>query len=152
MATGPGIQEPLPTLLRKVLRGTVREHARNERRRVHPAVLHVGIPGGEQRTLELEPGEHPDLAARIEIVEAMARAFLARDVVPLLWLTRMPEGPDVEDLAWAAAVTAASGELGVRLDLVVVTRRSWRDPRSGVGQRWARVRPDPAPADDDGAG
>jgi hypothetical protein len=142
MATAPGIQEPLPTLLRRVLRGVVREHARTERRRTHPAVLHVGIPRGEVRRLELRPEDRYDLALRTEAVEAMARGFLAEDVVPLVWLTRMPEGPDVEDLAWAAAVGAASGELSVRLDLVVVTRRSWHDPRSGAGQAWARVRSD----------
>ncbi|HWJ07943.1 MAG TPA: hypothetical protein VNS46_01120 [Nocardioides sp.] len=142
MATGPGIQEPLPTLLRRVLRGVVREHALAEHRRTHPAVLHVGIPRGEVRHLELRPEDRLDLALRTEMVEAMARGFLAADTVPLVWLTRMPEGPDVEDLAWAAAVGAASGELGVRLDLVVVTRRSWQDPRSGVGQAWARIRAD----------
>ena len=34
----------------------------------------------------------------------MARHFLADGTVPLVWLTRMPDGPDEEDLAWAAAV------------------------------------------------
>lgn len=143
MATGPGIHEPLPTLLRKVLRGAVRDHALTEHRRTHPAVLHVGIPRGEIRHLELEPGDRFDLALRTEVVEAMARGFLADGTVPLVWLTRMPEGPDVEDLAWAAAVGVASGELDVRLDLVVVTRRSWHDPRSGAGQAWVRIRPEP---------
>ena len=143
MATGPGIQEPLPSLLRRVLRGAVRDHALAEHRRTHPAVLHVGIPRGEVRRLELQPEDRFDLALRTEVVETMARHHLADGRVPLVWLTRMPDGHDEEDLAWAAAVSAASGELGVRLDLVVVTRRWWRDPRSGVGQSWARVRPDP---------
>lgn len=145
MATGPGIQEPLPTLLRRVLRGAVRDHALAEHRRTYPAVLHVGIPRGKVRRLELLPEDRFDLALRTEIVETMARHFLADGTVPLVWLTRMPEGQDVEDLAWSAAVGVASGELGVRLDLVVVTRRSWHDPRSGAGQAWARIRPD-APA------
>ncbi len=142
MATGPGIQEPLPTLLRRVLRGAVRDHALAEHRRTYPAVLHVGIPRGEVCRLELQPDDRFDLALRTEVVETMARSFLAGGTVPLVWLTRMSEGPDEEDLAWAAAVGVASGELGVRLDIVVVTRRSWRDPRSGTGQSWARIRPE----------
>ena len=144
MATGPGIHEPLPLLLRRVLRGAVLEHARTERRRTFPAVLHVGIPGGPARTFLSDPEERLDLALRVEIVETMARHSLERDTVPLVWLTRMAVGPDTEDLAWAAAVGHAGGELGLRLDLVVITRRSWHDPRSGAGQRWARVRPSTA--------
>ncbi|MBM7515232.1 hypothetical protein [Nocardioides nitrophenolicus] len=134
------IQEPVPTLLERVLQRAVRDHAAAEGRRRLPPALHVGIPGGAVRSFELVPGEVLDLALRIELVEAMCRDPLARDVVPLLWLTRGPDGPDVEDLAWAAAAGCAGPELGVRLDLVVVTRRSWLDPRSGVGRRWTRLR------------
>lgn len=140
MSTGPGLHEPLPRLLQKVLRGAVITHARTERRRTHPPVLHVGVPGGQVCTFEVRPGEQLDLALRIEVLEAMVRASLDRGVVPLTWLTRMDAGPDTEDVAWAAAVGAASGELGVRLDLVVITRRTWRDPRSGAGRTWVRLR------------
>lgn len=140
MSTGTGLQEPLPLLLQRVLRGAVINHARTERRRVHPPVLHVGVPGGEVRSFEIRSDDDLDLALRVEVLEAMARASLEREVVPLTWLTRTESGPDTEDLAWAAAVGAASGELGVRLDLVVVTRRSWRDPRSGAGRAWSRLR------------
>ncbi|KRA37280.1 MULTISPECIES: hypothetical protein [unclassified Nocardioides] len=140
MSTGTGLQEPLPLLLQRVLRGAVIDHARAEHRRAYPAVLHVGVPGGEVCTFEVAPEDDLDLALRIEVLEAMARTSLSRDVVPLTWLTRADSGPDTEDLAWAAAAGAASGELGVRLDLVVVTRRSWRDPRSGAGRAWSRLR------------
>lgn len=146
MTVGPGLHEPLPLLLRRVLRGAVQEHARTERRRSFPAVLHVGIPGGPERTFEIVPEEELDLALRVEIVEAMARHSLGHGAVPLVWLTRMARGADAEDLAWAAAVGHAAGELGVRLDLVVITRRAWHDPRSGAGRSWARVRP-PRPAE-----
>lgn len=141
MPTGPGIQEPVPYLLQRVLRGAVIAHARSERRRSHPVVLHVGIPSGPTRELELRPEERLDHALRVEIVQAMARPCLAEGRVPLSWLTRPAVGPDEGDLAWAAAVGAAGAELGVRLDLVVITRRSWRDPRSGVGRSWTRIRP-----------
>jgi hypothetical protein len=143
MPTSPGIHEPVPALLQRVLRRAVVDHATTEHRRRHPAVLHAGLPGAgpaHVRTFEVVPGERLDLALRTEIVEAMCRDSLAQDVVPLLWLTRAPEGPDLEDLAWAAAVGCAGPELGVSLDLVVVTRRSWRDPRSGAGRAWHRLR------------
>ncbi|HWJ65652.1 MAG TPA: hypothetical protein VNT31_03155 [Nocardioides sp.] len=140
MAKGPGIQEPLPYLLERVLRGAVVEHARDEQRRAYPPVLHVGIPGGEVRRFEVRPDDDLDLALRVEVLEAMARDSLASSAVPLAWLTRMPAGADAEDLAWAAAAGAASAELGIRLDLVVVTRRSWHDPRSGTGRTWSRAR------------
>lgn len=130
----------MPLLLQRVLRGAVIGHARTEHRRVHPPVLHVGVPGGQVCSFEIGPDDDLDLALRIEVLEAMTRTSLERDVVPLTWLTRTEAGPDTEDLAWAAAVGAASGELGVRLDLVVITRRSWRDPRSGAGRAWSRLR------------
>ncbi|GAA1542746.1 hypothetical protein [Nocardioides humi] len=134
------IQEPVSALLERVLLRAVREHAAAEGRGQLPPRLHVGIPGGEIRSFEIHPEESLDLALRTEVLEAMCRDHLARDAVPLVWLTRTPEGHDLEDLAWAAAVGCAGPELGVRLDLVVVTRRSWRDPRSGVGRRWTRLR------------
>lgn len=143
MPTGPGIQEPVPYLLERVLRGAVVAHARSEPRRVHPVVLHVGIPSGPTRELELRPADRLDHALRVEIVQAMARSCLAQGRVPLSWLTRPVVGPDEGDLAWAAAVGAAGGELGVRLDLVVITRRSWHDPRSGATRSWTRIRPAP---------
>lgn len=144
MPTGPGIQEPVPYLLGRVLRGAVIAHARSERRRTHPMVLQVGIPSGPTRELELRPDDRMDHALRVEIVQAMARSCLAQGRVPLSWLTRPTVGPDEGDLEWAAAVGAAGAELGVRLDLVVITRRSWHDPRSGVGRSWTRIRPAPA--------
>lgn len=140
MSTGPGLQEPLTPLLQRVLRSAVIAHARAEPRRSHPAVFHVGVPGGDVRIFEVRPGDTLDLALRTEIVEALARDALAAEIVPLTWLSRMWGETDDEDLVWAAAVGAASGELGVRLDLVVLTRRSWHDPRSGVGRSWSRLR------------
>jgi len=138
------IEEPVPTLLERVLRRAVRDHAATEGRGRLPPSLHVGIPGADERRFAIPPDQTLDLALRTEVLEAMCRDPLARDVVPLVWLTRAPDGHDLEDLAWAAAAGCAGPELGVRLDLVVVTRRSWRDPRSGVGRRWTRVRRPPS--------
>ena len=44
------------------------------------------------------------------------------------------------DLAWVQAVRAAGAEAGVELTLVVVTRKGWFDPRSGVRREWKRLR------------
>jgi hypothetical protein len=136
-----GISEPLTPALTRVLRRAVVEHAASTDRRDCPTVLHVGFPGGAQRTLELDPTWVLDLALLVDMIEAATRTHLARGKVPLLWLTRAGKSAvTTEDLLWAAAVRAASTELGVALDLVVVTRKSWRDPRTDAGRTWQRQR------------
>jgi hypothetical protein len=45
------------------------------------------------------------------------------------------------DARWLAAARASYAEAGLPLTFVVVNRRGWRDPRSGLGRTWARVRP-----------
>lgn len=138
----PGITEPVPRPLQKLLRQAVLDHATAEPRRAHPPVLHVGVPGRRSRRFTLAPADELDHALRTDIVEAMLRPSVDRGVVPLIWLTRrVLDRPEVEeDHRWAAAVGTAGGELGLLLDLVVVTRRSWHDPRTGVGRDWKRVR------------
>ena len=137
-----GITEPVPRPLARALRRAVIQHARDERRRRYPPVLHAGSPGGATRTFVADPAEL-DHALRTDVVQALLRA---RDVPAdaLLWLTRPETGDPADvheaDVDWTAAVQAAGAELGRPLTLVVVTRRSWRDPRTGVGRRWARAR------------
>jgi hypothetical protein len=59
----------------------------------------------------------------------------------MAWLTR-PGDLDVQDvdLAWLRAIAAVSDETDRMLPFVVVTRRGWRDPRTGAGRSWARLR------------
>lgn len=135
-----GLREPVDRAVQQLLRRAVFDHARLECRRIFPPVLHVGVPGIRARTFEVD-GEL-DLATRTDVVEAMLRPALEKGVVPLVWLTRRGDlaAHDV-DGAWSAAVGAAGGELGLALGLVVVTRRSWHDPRTGVHRTWKRVRP-----------
>jgi hypothetical protein len=59
----------------------------------------------------------------------------------LVWLTR-PGDLALQDLdaAWLAATRAAGAEAGLPLTMVVVTRHGWRDPRSGAGRTWKRLR------------
>ena len=60
---------------------------------------------------------------------------------PLVWLTR-PGELDLQDVdaAWLAAARTAYAEAAAPLTMVVVTRRGWRDPRSGVRREWKRLR------------
>lgn len=138
----PGIiTEPVPRPLQKVLRLAVLEHATCEQRRHYPPALNVGLPALGRRRFVPESDEVLDHALRVDVVQAMLRRSLEQDRVPLVWLTRM-EGEDVWDcdVEWSNAVRTAGAELGLSLGLVVVTRRSWHDPRSLVGRRWKRLR------------
>lgn len=134
-----GLQEPVDRTVQQLLRRAVLEHAVGERRKVYPPVLHVGVPGIRSRRFEIE--STLDHALATDIVQAMMRPAVRKGVVPLLWLTRRGDtDPHDVDCAWSAAVHAACGELGLRLGLVVVTRRSWHDPRTGVCRTWKRIR------------
>ncbi len=144
------IREPVPTLFERVMLRAAKDQAAAEGRCQVKPTLHVGVPGGPTRSFRIDPDDRLDLALRTEMIEAMCRDDVAQGRVPLVWLTRQVEGPDVEDLAWGAAVGCAGPELGVDLDLVVVTRRSWHDPRTGVGRRWSRLRPRKAAATEAG--
>ncbi|WP_370289067.1 hypothetical protein [Nocardioides sp.] len=154
MAAHTGLPDPPPRLMVKVLRELVRARAAGEREGRSSTGIHVGVPG-RRDVRAFRPGEQVlDAALRTEIVEAMARDDLAAGRVPLVWWARSAQADPGEDLAWSAAVAQASGELGVRLDLVVVTARSWHDPRSGVGCSWSRplrrVSPSSGPGATDG--
>jgi hypothetical protein len=137
-----GLTEPLPRNTRALLRRAVHEHAASERRRGgYPPVLHLGTPGGEIASLDLADAEPTDPGLRTDLVAALrVRAGAAPD--HLVWLTRWGdlELQDV-DVQWLAGARAAYDEAQAPLAFVVVTRRGWRDPRSGVGRTWARVRP-----------
>lgn len=140
------ITDPVPRALLALLRRAVLDHAAGEQRRVFPPTVHVGVPGAVQATLELGD-QRLDHALRTDVVEAMVRRIRRPGPTPLVWLTRRGE-LDVQDvdLAWLAATRAAAGELGVVLPMVVVNRRCWREPSTGVGRTWARLRPPPAKA------
>ena len=134
-----GIREPVDRAVLRLLRQAVLDHARDEHRKVFAPVLHVGVPGVRSRRFESDGAL--DLALRVDVVEAMLRPDVRRSVVPLVWLTRRGDlEPNDEDGAWSAAVAAAGGELGMALGLVVVTRHSWHDPRTGVLRTWKRIR------------
>jgi hypothetical protein len=141
-----GLSEPLGRHTRALLRRAVLDHVSRERRRVHPPVLHVGVPGGRVAALALDPGEPTDPGLRADMVAAL-RTRAAVDE-QLVWLTRTG-GLELQDIdaAWLSAARAAYAEAGAELEFVVVNRHGWRDPRSGLGRTWARLRPRRVPAD-----
>lgn len=126
------------------------EHAVTERRRSHLPILHVGIPGRPHLLFAITPDEPTDHALRADVVAAMRARQLRsapgagepgqREVV-LVWLTR--SGPlelaDV-DAAWFAAARHAFAEAGAPLHFAVVNRHGWRDPATGGGRQWRRLR------------
>ncbi len=133
-----GIEEPLSPADLALLRHLVVEHTAAERRHRFPAVLHLGGPGRPEVGRIDESESDLDHALRCDVLEAMLR----RPAGPLMtWLTR-PGGlaPQDVDLSWLRVVAAVNGETGRSLPFVVVTRDGWRDPRSGVGRTWRRLR------------
>jgi hypothetical protein len=136
-----GIDEPVPSQLRALLRRAVLDLAERERRRVFPPALHVGVPGGTLATFDQADGEPLDLTLRVDVVEAMIRSLGRTPAPPLVWLSR-PGPLDTQDvdLCWLAASAAAAAELDLELRMVVVDRHGWRDPRTGVGHRWTHLR------------
>ena len=136
-----GIVEPVPDALHLLLRQAVLALAESERRRQFPPVLHAGTPGGSHVAFQAVRDECDDAALRVDVVEALLGRVAPPAETALVWLAR-PGPLDVQDLDlhWLAAAAAAAGELGVGLRMVVVNRRSWRDPRTGVGREWRRLR------------
>ena len=140
-----GLSEPLDPVLEKALRRAVLEHALAERRSRHPAVLHLGEPGGREAVFAAGPDDADDHTLRTDVVAAMIARLRGRDPrpdeVPLVWLTRSGElvTQDV-DAVWLAAARAAYDEAGLPLIMVVVNRHGWVDPRSGVRRSWVRLR------------
>jgi hypothetical protein len=137
LTTGP-VEEPVSRADQARLRRLVLDHKAGERRRRFPAVLHLGGPGRPETGRVDESAAAYDHALRCDVLEAMAR----RAVGPqMTWLTRPGDlGVEDLDLAWLRAVSSVNAETGRALPYVVVTREGWRDPVSGVGRTWRRVR------------
>lgn len=136
-----GIEEPVSRAMASVLRRAVLDHTVSERRRAYPPLLHVGVPGGIEEVVAADPDDVLDHALRADIVAALLRRTRRPGFVPLLWLTR-PGPLELQDVdaQWLGSARTASAEAGVGLTLVVVTRRGWSDPRTGVRREWQRLR------------
>lgn len=140
----PALQAPVNRQTHVLLRAAVVELVEGEGGRVRrfPPTLHVGVPGRSVRHVD-EPAL-PDAGARADVVLAMLRAATALPR-PLMWLTRPGElAPHDVDLRWLGPAAWASRAAGLDVGLVVVTRRGWFDPVSGVRREWRRLRRRPS--------
>ena len=134
-----GLRPPIGPDLPRLLRRAVLDHCLSEPRRVHPALLHVGVPGAAEAVLAVaDPTDH---GLRCDLIAAMLRRTRGGSTTPLVWLTRTG-ALDVEDvdLRWLASARAAYAEAGLPLVMVVVNRRGWRDPRSGDSRQWVKLK------------
>jgi hypothetical protein len=133
----PQLLEPVPSATVRLLRQAVLALAVGEHRHRFPAVLHVGTPGGVVSTVVDDRGW--DAGLRADLAGAVLRAV--RRPAALAWLTRPGDltFQDV-DAAWLGPLLRGAEEGHVDLTYVVVTRHGWRDPRSGVGREWKRIR------------
>jgi hypothetical protein len=131
----------------QLFRDAVARLRATERRRLFPLSVHVGVPDGAQRGLELAwpvPEEY-DAGLRFDVVDALAEGLLAE--VPALgaawgWVVRpgVPQ-PHDQDLAWFAAVSRvfAAHELTMK-GFRAVTRTGWLDVVTGESRTWKRLR------------
>jgi hypothetical protein len=135
-----GLCAPLPRRTRLLLRSAV-HHVARDHRRCPPTVLRVGVPGGEVAELLLDDAEPSDPGLRTDVVAAL-RVRAGDHPDQLVWLSRAG-GLELQDVdaRWLAAARSAYAEAQAELGFVVVTRRGWRDPRSGLSRTWVRVRP-----------
>ena len=132
----PLLLDPVPSRERRLLRGAVLDLATTEHRHHFPPVLHVGTPAGSTVTVTDNPTW--DHGLRTEMVGAVLRAL---GNPAWVWVTRVgPLSLEDVDAAWLGPTVTASHERGTDPAFVVVTRHGWRDPRSGVGQEWQRIR------------
>jgi hypothetical protein len=139
----PGLQAPIERETHTVLRAATLELVETESRRRFPTTLHAGVPGRTVRHVDDPPVG--DAGLRADVVLSLLRHATTTVPRPFLWLTRPGElSPHDDDLRWLGPASWACAGLGAPLGLVVVTRRGWFDPVSGVRREWRRLRPRPA--------
>lgn len=134
-----GLRPPIGTEMARLLRRAVLDHCISEPRRVHPPLVHVGVPGAAEAVLaDQDPTDH---GLRCDLVAAMLSRTSRGSLTPLVWVTRTG-ALDVQDVDmwWLASARAAYAEAGQPLVMVVVTRRGWRDPRSGASREWVKLK------------
>lgn len=139
------LQAPVDRHTHAVLRAATVELVETETRRRFPTTVHAGVPGRSVRHVDDPPA--PDAGLRADLVLALLRGSVGLAPRPMLWLTRPGElSPHDEDLRWLGPAAWACRAWGAPVGLVVVTRRGWFDPVSGVRREWRRLRRHPGPA------
>ncbi len=130
-----------------LFRGEVARLRASERRRLFPLQVHVGVPDGPRRCVELPwpvPSEY-DAGLRFDVADALVEGLLTgRPEAEAVWgwVTR-PGVPQVHDcdLEWFATFTRVLGVHGMRsAGFRAVTRTGWLDVASGESRTWKRLR------------
>lgn len=133
------LQAPIDRHMHRVLRAATLELIEGESARHFATVIHAGEPGRSARHVEAPPLTDPGL--RADVALALLRRAAVLTPRPCLWLTRPGElSPHDDDLRWLGPTSWAGASLGSPVRLVVVTRRGWFDPVSGVRREWRRLR------------
>lgn len=122
-------------------RAAVLDFREGEPRRHPPLSIHLGSPGVSSARYVVGPGQRLDPALRADLAAALLQRARRDDPRPVAWLTR-DGGPGAHDadLAWLFATRTAFAEAALPATFVVVTRVGWRDPVTGVGRQWRRLR------------
>ncbi len=143
---GP-IREPVDQTLARRLREVVIAYRRawcgGDRATLQVTCPAAGVdPRAAEAVHRVEPGDPDDHAVRTDVVAALLRRVGATiETPPELYVLRGARlAPEDLDVAWTAAAAAACAEAGLPMTLVVVTRRGWCDPRTGVRREWRRPR------------
>lgn len=132
------LQAPIERSTHSVLRAAVLELVETEPRRQFPAVLHAGTPGRSVRHVDAGA---TDAGLRADVTLALMRRAGTATTAPHVWLSRPGAlSAHDDDLRWLGPVDWAAAALGLHTGLVVVTRRGWFDPVSGVRREWRRLR------------
>lgn len=110
-----------------------------------PMSLHVGVPDTANACHVVLPGQALgqalDQALRTDIAAGLLQRTAAQAPDRWGWLARVGSlALHDADVVWSAAWYAACAEGEVDVPFVVVTRTGWRDPRTGVGREWSRLR------------
>ncbi len=133
------LQAPINRHTHRILRAATLQLIEGETRRHFPSTLHAGEPGHSVRHVEDPPA--PDAGLRADVALALLQQGARLTPHPCLWLTRPGElSPHDDDLRWLGPTEWAGACLGSPVRLVVVTRRGWFDPVSGVRREWRRLR------------
>ena len=139
MPPAAALQAPVDRETHVVLRAAVLQLVECAPPRGFAPSLHAGVPGRSARHREDAPVT--DAGLRADLALALLRRGRALHPRPRLWLTRPGElTPHDDDLRWLGPATWAASALGLPVGMVVVTRRGWFDPVSGVSREWQRLR------------
>lgn len=135
------VSAPITRVQHAVFRAAVIDFKESHPRGRAPITLHVGTPGRCVASHVVLAGQSLDQALRTDIAAALLQRTSPAHPHRWAWLARTGAlGLHDADVVWAAAWYAACAEAAVDVPLVVVSRAGWRDPRSGVGREWSRLR------------